>query len=274
MVVSNSRLTTSAASHLESVCTVLVRPRFHENIGSVARALKNMGLGRLIIVDGCSPLHPRAYQLASGAEDILERAEEYRSLREATAEMQYIVGTTSREGKERTPLLTPQELAKKIRPLFPNNTIGLVFGSEKEGLTNDELALCHCMVKIPCAPNFSSLNLAQAVMVISYELFQASAKPSRQPLQLARAEKLEKMFNHMEKTLLTVGFLDLQNPKRIMRVLRRLFGKSQMEDREVQILNGIWSQMDWYIGKQQITSRASGSPPARRRKKENDRANR
>ena len=135
--------------HLESISIILVRPQFHENIGSVARAMKNMGLSRLIVVNGCSPLHANAYKLASGAEDILERAEEFPTLREAISEMGCVVGMTSRERRERGALLTPEELAKKLIPLSIKNSIGLAFGSEREGLTNEELSLCHLYVRIP-----------------------------------------------------------------------------------------------------------------------------
>jgi len=235
--------------NLDSISILLVRPKFHENIGSVARAMKNMGLSRLIVVNGCSPLHPNAYKLASGAEDILERAEEFFTLREAISEMGCVVGTTSRGGKERHPLLTPETLAKKLIPLSLKNSIGLAFGSEKEGLTSDELFLCHLYVRIPSMESFPSLNLAQAVMVVCYELFQASLEIPKQPILLAQAEQLERMFEHMEKTLIQIGFLDSNHPKRIIRVLRKLFGRSQMDDREVQILQGIWSQMDRYLRK-------------------------
>ena len=235
--------------NLDSISILLVRPKFHENIGSVARAMKNMGLSRLIVVNGCSPLHPNAYKLASGAEDILERAEEFFTLREAISEMGCVVGTTSRGGKERHPDLTPETLAKKLIPLSLKNSIGLAFGSEKEGLTSDELFLCHLYVRIPSMESFPSLNLAQAVMVVCYELFQASLEIPKQPIQLAQAEQLERMFEHMEKTLIQIGFLDSNHPKRIIRVLRKLFGRSQMDEREVQILQGIWSQMDRYLRK-------------------------
>lgn len=233
--------------NLDSVSIILVRPRFHENIGSVARAMKNMGLHRLIVIDGCSPLHGNAYKLASGAEDILERAEELPLLREAISEMGCVVGTTTRTGKERSPLLTPKSLAKKLVPISLKNSIGLVFGSEKEGLTNEELSLCHLFVRIPSSEIFPSLNLAQAVLVLCYELFQSSMTIEENPVRLAPAEQLEKMFEHMEKTLVEIGFLEFGNPKRIMRALRRLFGRSQMEEREVQILQGIWSKVDWHM---------------------------
>jgi TrmH family RNA methyltransferase len=190
-----------------------------------------------------------AYRLASGAEDILERAEEFFTLREAISEMGCAVGTTSRGGRERSPLLTPKALIKRLIPLSLKNSIGLVFGSEKEGLTNEELSLCHLYVRIPSSESFPSLNLAQAVMVLCYELFQSSIVIQKDAVQLAKAEQLERMFEHMEQTLLDIGFLDSKNPKRIMRVLRRLLGRSEMEEREVQILQGIWSKMDWHLKK-------------------------
>jgi tRNA/rRNA methyltransferase len=233
--------------NLDSLCIILVRPRFPENVGSVARAMNNMGLSRLFVVNGCSTLHPNAYKLASGAEDILERAEEFSTLREGISEMGCVVGTTSRGGKARTPDLTPEALARKLIPLSKKNLIGLVFGSEKEGLTNEELSLCHLYGGIPSSPSFPSLNLAQAVMVICYELFKSSIAVSKPSIQLAEAEQLEKMCEHMEETLVRIGFLDPLHPQSIMGVLRRLFGRSQMDAREVRILHGIWSQVDWHI---------------------------
>jgi tRNA/rRNA methyltransferase len=155
-----------------------------------------------------------------------------------------VVGTTSRGGKERVPDLTLEALVKKLIPLSQKNLIGLAFGSEKEGLTNEELSLCHLYARIPSMESFPSLNLAQAVMVVSYELFRASIEIPKKEIRLAPAEQMERMLEHMEKTLLRIGFLDSNNPKRIMRVLRRLFGRSQMDEREVKILEGIWSQMD------------------------------
>ena len=234
---------------LGSFSIVLVRPRFHENIGSVARAMKNMGLEHLALVDGCCPIHMNAYKLASGAEDILERAEEFSTLPEAISEMGMVVGLTSRSGRERSPLLTPEELVERLIPLSERNRIALVFGSEKEGLTNEELALCHLYAKIPTAEEFASLNLAQSVMILCYELFKSSAPVPRHPAPLAQTGERENLFDHMERTLMDIGFLDPVHPKRIMRTLRRLFGKSDLEEREVRILQGILSQMDWKIRK-------------------------
>jgi tRNA/rRNA methyltransferase len=233
--------------NLNSISILLVRPRYHENIGSAARAMKNMGLNRLIVVDGSSPLHRDAYKLASGAEDILERTEEFPNLREAISEMGCVVGMTSRVGKERSPLMTPRELVEELISISEKNSIGLVFGSEKEGLTNEELSLCHFYVKIPSVDSFPSLNLAQAVMVLCYELFQSATTIQKETGPLASSDHLERMFEHMERTLVAIEFLDAKQPERIMRVLRKIFGRSQMDEREVQIFQGIWSRMDWHL---------------------------
>ncbi|HXX34122.1 MAG TPA: RNA methyltransferase [Thermodesulfobacteriota bacterium] len=244
--------------NLSSVSIILVRPKFPENIGSVARAMKNTGLSRLMVVNGCSPLHPGAYKLASGAEDILERAEEFFTFREAVSEVGCVIGTTSRGGKERSPDFTPEALAKKLIPISQKNLIGVAFGSEKEGLTNEELSLCHLYARIPSMESFPSLNLAQAAMVVCYALFQSSVETRKPSIELAQSEALEKMFDHMEKTLVRTGFLDAKHPKRIMRVLRRLLGRSQMNEREVQILQGIWSQMDHCLGKEKSLKNREG----------------
>jgi len=236
--------------NLHSTSILLVRPRYHENIGSVARAMKNMGLNRLIVVDGSSPLHRDAYKLASGAEDILERAEEFPNLKEAISEMGCVVGMTSRVGKERSPLLTPKKMVEELISMSEKNSIGLVFGPEKEGLTNEELSVCHFYVRIPSADSFPSLNLAQAVMVLCYELFQSSTTIQQETGPLASSDHLERMFEHMERTLVAIGFLDAKHPERIMRVLRKIFGRSQMDEREVQVFQGIWSKMDWHLGKE------------------------
>ncbi len=153
---------------------------------------------------------------------------------------------TNRQREKSSP--GPKVLAKRLVSISLKNSIGLVFGSEKEGLTNEELSLCHLYARIPSSESFPSLNLAQAVMLICYELFQSSTTLDESPAQLAQAEQIEKMFEHMEKTLMDIGFLDANHPnKRIMRVLRRLFGRSQMDGREIRILQGIWSKVDWHL---------------------------
>ncbi len=233
--------------NLDAISIILVRPKFHENIGSVARAMKNMSFNRLVIVDGCCPLHRNAYKLASGAEELLERAEECFTLREAISGMGCVVGTTSRRRKERCLLLSPRGLGEKLAPISLTNRVGLVFGPEREGLTNEELSLCHLFLKIPSSETFPSLNLTQAVMIVCYELFQSSCELKTQPLALAPSEHLDRLCQRMEKILLRIGFLDRNAPERMMHVLRGIFGRSLLDEREIRILQGIWSQLEWYI---------------------------
>jgi tRNA/rRNA methyltransferase len=233
----------------DSVSIVLVRPKFAENVGSAARAMKNMGFQRLLIVDGSCPIDMKAYKLASGAEEVLERAEEFSTLEEAVAEMGCVVGTTSRGGKERGPLINPRVLARRLVPISKKNPIGLVFGSEREGLTNRELSFCHLFVKIPASESFPSLNLAQAVMILCYELFQTSGEPLWSAQPLAPSVQVEGMYDQMEKTLIDIGFLDSKNPRRMMKALRKVFGRSHLDEREVRILRGILSQIDWFVKK-------------------------
>jgi tRNA/rRNA methyltransferase len=235
--------------NLDAVFIILVRPKFPENLGAVARAMKNMGLHRLRVVDGCSPLHPNALKLSSGAEDILERAEEIPAVEEALSDLGCVIGTTSREGRNRNPFLTPEDLAERLVPLSTANAIGLLFGSETYGLTNRELDFCHLFAKIPASPAFPSLNLAQAVMVIAYELFKASGTIPKEAVRVATAVDLEKMLSHMQKTLTEIGFLEKKSPKKMMRLLRRVLGRTHLTDREVRIFQGIWSQVDWVAGR-------------------------
>ncbi len=121
------------------------------------------------------------------------------------------------QGKGRSPVLSPKELVEKLVPLAQGNAVGLAFGSEKEGLTNEELSLCHLYVRIPSADTFPSLNLAQSVMVVCYELFNASNAVTVPPSRVAPAGDLERMFEHMEKTLIDIGFLNPKQPKSMMR---------------------------------------------------------
>jgi tRNA/rRNA methyltransferase len=211
--------------------------------------MKNMGFQHLLIVDGSSPVDVKAYKLASGAEEILERAETFSTLNEAVAEMGCVVGTTSRGGKARGPLISPRDLARRLVPISQKNLIGLIFGSEREGLTNPELSLCQLIVKIPSSESFPSLNLSQAVMILCYELFQASGESSWGAQPLAPSVQIEGMYDQMEKTLIDIGFLDSQNPQRMMKVLRKVFGRSHLDEREVRILRGILSQIDWFVKK-------------------------
>ncbi len=234
---------------LDRVAVVLFRPRLAENVGAVARAACNMGLKRLIAVQPLDLDFDRMAMMATGhAVELLNRLEVYDDLAAALAPFQYVVGTTARLGGVRSDYLTPREVAQKLIELSAHNDIALLFGPENFGLTNEELPLCHALVTIPTA-DCSSLNLAQAVMVLAYELFTAlSDKPHFSP-RLANTRELESMYTMLQATLLKINFISHLNPEHWMFNVRRLFHRHGLRAREAQVIKGICRQIDWYVGK-------------------------
>ncbi len=239
----------------ENTSIVLVTPTHPGNIGAAARAMKNMGFRFLRIVEGpgsARHLCPEARRMASGAEEILETARLFPSLAEALADFQVTVGTTARRSKGRRPVLDPRSLRDRLAQRAPGTRVGVVFGREDRGLTNEELDLCHWVVTIPTAPEHTSLNLAQAVLLLCYELREGRVEgaPPDAGLDrsgdLATSAELEGLYRHAREVLLRVGFLHPENPDRILRVLRRVLGRAGMDSREVSIFRGILRQMDWY----------------------------
>lgn len=234
---------------LNSVRVVLVRPRGSANVGSVARAMANTGLRHLVLVEPCEYLCDEAFRMALRARPLLEEARVTADLREAIAEAAFVVGTSCRLGQERGPTETPRALAPKILKQALRAPAAVVFGPEDRGLTNDELSLCQERLTIPSHPGFPSLNLAQAVMIVCYELYAGlqpggPALPERSP---APSRSLEEFYAQMESTLNRIRFLNPQNPGHIMRTLRRIFARALPDEREVRILRGIFHQVDWYI---------------------------
>jgi tRNA/rRNA methyltransferase len=237
------------AMRIEDIRIVLVRPQGQMNIGSVARAMKNVGLKELALVDPTvPPIHPDARLMAVGAHDILEDALIFPSLADALAECTWVIGTTRRGGKRREGVIDPRQMAAEIAEIIQQNKVAVVFGPEDRGLTNRDLDLCQRLVTIPAHEEYGSLNLAQAVMIVCYEIYLASRqkKGSSPGKKLATSAELEGMYRHMEEALLRIGFLEQNNPKRMMAVLRRIFSKAQLDPREVQVLRGICRQASWY----------------------------
>jgi len=234
---------------LDKVAVVLFRPRLAENVGAVARAACNMGLRRLIAVQPQDLDFDRMAMMATGpAVELLHRLEVHDDLAAALGPFQYVVGTTARLGGVRNDYFTPREMAPRLLELAAHNDIALLFGPENFGLTNEELPLCHALVTIPTG-ECSSLNLAQAVMVLAYELFTAlSDKPRFEPRR-ANSRELESMFAMLRETLLKINFLSPQNPERWMLNVRRLFYRHGLRARETQVIKGICRQIDWYVGK-------------------------
>jgi tRNA/rRNA methyltransferase len=231
---------------LDRVRVVLVRAKSPGNVGSVARAMKNMGLSDLRLVA------PRRYRARSAAamavhaSDVLERAKRCASLGEAIADCGWVVGTTCRPGPYRARALTPREAAPQILSVLSGNRVALVFGPEDHGLSNDELKLCHELVTVPTDSGYPSLNLAQAVLVCLYELMLAR-HPSRSPARaLATSDRLERMYANLGHALVRIGFLHGTNPEHIMFTVRRIFGRARLDAREVAIWLGIARQIEWF----------------------------
>ena len=227
---------------------VLVRPQGMMNVGSVARAMKNVGISELALVNPAAPpSHPDARVMAVRAHDILEGALIFSRLTDAIADCTWVIGTTRRKGKGREGLIDPRQMAAEIADMAQQNKVAVIFGPEDRGLSNRDLDLCQRLVSIPSHEEYGSLNLAQAVMVICYEIYLATHHQKADPRirQLATSEELEGMYYHMEETLLRIGFLDQNNPKRIMAVLRRIFSRARLNPREVKILRGICRQAHW-----------------------------
>jgi len=222
-------------------------------MGSVSRAMKNMGFHRLILVQPEEdPLSPEARMMATSARDILENASIFPCLEEALKEFRWIAGTSARTGRTRGPFISLREICSEIVVHARDIPVAILFGPEDRGLTNRELDPCQAFISIPTHPALPSLNLAQAVMLVCYELRMADllrpGNESKAGLLTKPAEfrTIEGMYGQMEELLLRIGFLDPQNPKRIMHTLRRIFGRANLGDRDVAILRGIFRQMDWY----------------------------
>lgn len=239
---------------LQNIAIVLVRPQFAGNIGSVSRAIKNMGLSRLILVSPAQDhLCSEGRMMATSAKDILEEAEVFSRQEDALAGFRWVAGTSARKGRNRGPFISPREICPEIIGHARSIPVAVLFGPEDRGLTNEELAPCQALISLPTHPQLPSLNLAQAVMILCYELrmaalaHQAGGASSSGPYpNLAEFQKVEGMYTHLEDLLLRIGFLDPKNPKRIMHTLRRIFGRANLSDRDVAILRGIFRQLEWY----------------------------
>lgn len=233
--------------NLENIGIVLVEPQIPENIGSVARAMKNTGINHLILIDPRDLDMSRVLKMATGSSvDVIHTMEIHRELLSGIGPFQYIVGTTARLGARRPAITTPRRLARDLVDISRDNRVAFLFGPEDRGLSNDHLRYCHSIATIPTA-DFSSLNLAQAVMVVCYELFLASKEPVPDVLpRLANKFELEGMYDHLKEALIKIGFINPQNPEHWMLNIRRFLSRFPLRAREVRVIRGICRQIDWY----------------------------
>ena len=226
---------------------VLVNTTHPGNIGGAARAIKNMGLTELYLVQPREYPAPRAVWRAAGARDILTNVKVVESLDEAIAGCGLVVGTSARERRIPWPLINPRECGEKIWSEAASHDVALLFGREDRGLTNSELQKCHYHVHIPSNPDYSSLNLATAVQVLAYEVRMASLQDENGVLlsmhewdqPLATADELELFHHHLAETMATLKFYDPDNPKQLLTRMRRLFNRTRMDKMEVSMLRGL-----------------------------------
>jgi len=233
---------------LDNVRIVLVNTSHTGNIGSVARAMKTMGLSDLVLVDPVKEPDSHASALAAGATDILGNARIVSELKDAISDCGLAVAASARSRTLSWPMLDPRECGKKVVVEGKQHKVALVFGRENSGLTNEELQQCQFHVHIPANPDYSSLNLAMAVQTLSYEVrmnfleVQQSQFESLD-VEYPNSEQLEGFYTHLEEALTKTGFIVKQHPGQVMTKLRRLFNRARPEAHELNILRGIMTSI-------------------------------
>jgi tRNA/rRNA methyltransferase len=235
---------------LENVRVVLARPIYGGNLGAVCRAMKNMGLARLTLVQPAPTLdYGEAQKYALSAQDVLEGRAEAGTLDEALADCRLVAGTTARPGLYRSHATTPRESAPRLLAAAQDGPVALVFGPEDHGLNNEELSACHVILRIPSAPAYASLNLGQAVLICCYELYLAAglfeAPQERHPE--APAAMRERMFAMWEEMLYRIGFFDLKKADHMMMAIRRIFSRGKLSEADANILMGVTRQTGWCL---------------------------
>lgn len=241
-------------SPLANVRIVLSHTSHPGNIGAAARAMKTMGFSQLYLVNPKAFPDREADALASNARDVLETAKVCTTLDDALRDTVVVAALTARHRDLTHQTCDARQAAKKLIQQAQHHPVALLFGRESAGLTAEEVSHCQLTVQIPTDPVYSSLNLAAAVQVMTYELRMASAvfstaekiveKTAKHQHEPANLQELEGFYSHLEQTMIRSGFLNPEEPKRLMRRMRRLFSRTQMEKEEVNILRGILSAVD------------------------------
>ena len=235
---------------IESIRIVMVNTSHPGNIGAAARAMKNMGLKRLVLVDPKEHPSFEAYSRAAGADDVLGDAVVVPTLAQALEGCVWVAGSSARLRTVQWPVYPPRDCARIATENTVNGDVAIVFGRERTGLSNEELELCNALVHIPTDPDYSSLNVAAAVQVLCYELRLAVMAEVSQPGTPSRkhrddvpasSEQLQGMYEHLQQMLEDVRFIGTSNPDIIMRRLKGLFNRAQTSRHEVAILRGIFS---------------------------------
>lgn len=253
-------------SFLSQIRIVLVEPSHPGNIGSVARAMKTMGLSKLVLVNPKKFPHVEATKLAAGADSVLLQAEVVATTQEAIGDCTMVLGTSVRDREVTWPTFDPRQTAALIGDHLLSepgkHQVAVLFGRESSGLTNAEMDLCQSQIRISANPEYSSLNLASAVQIIAYELrMQANMdleglsvktpasneeellSPAEKRQQAATKSQKEGHLEHLQNTLESLDFIKVKPPTVLMRKITRLFSKADLSVEEIQIMRGIYSAM-------------------------------
>ena len=232
---------------LNNIVIILAGTKYPGNIGAAARAMHNMGISQLrLAAPQCSP-DDDALRMARAGTPLLNTARSYRSLASALRGVRLVVGTTGKSGGNREQTVSARALAPLILSHAARQRVGIVFGPEDTGLVNTDLIRCQMLMRIPTQPSAHSINLAQAVMLVCYELYlgHLEFEPARVPI-LATVEESEAMYGQLEAALRTIGFLNEENARHMMFRLRRLLGRTGLEHSDVGIIRGIARQIAWF----------------------------
>jgi len=236
---------------LNNIIIILHKTINPGNIGSTARAMKNMGLNCLHLVDPQCTVNDDSYRMATHGKDILEHIKIFDSIELASSESSYIFGTTARNRKWRD-TITPSEMSVKTSELIGLNNVSILFGPEDFGLTNNELEYCNEVIVIPTVDDSSSLNISQAVLIICYEIFKRIELINTdttviKQIELAPIDKIEDMYTHMKQALTDIGYLDPQNPEHFLGNFRRILTRAGLTSEDVQTIRGVFRKLNWYI---------------------------
>lgn len=235
---------------LQHIEIVLVEPQTPGNIGAAARAMKNFGLSRLKLVNPCDHLSKEARIMAVKSEDILENAALFPSLTEALMGVHFSVSTTVRIRDTHFPTFTPSESAEKVLQIAPHKSVAFVFGREDNGLTTEEIHQCNIISTIPTHPGQTSVNLAQSVMVFAYETFKNSLTVNPNFYwDYADPHEVELFYKRVERVLGGVGFQPKHTMEDFMVTVKRVFGRTALEERDVRLLHKIFQEIEFYIQK-------------------------
>ena len=235
---------------LDNIRIVLVATSHPGNIGAAARAMKTMGLSRLVLVNPKRYPDPQAEWRAASATDVLDDCQVCASLDEAIADCHWVVGASARPRRIPWPVADARDSAKKLLAEANAGQVAVLFGREADGLSNEELQRCNAHLRIPASPEYPSLNLAMAVQVVAYELFAAQSAPleSEWDRPPATAAEVEALLTHLERLLVAADFLDPQNPGQTLTRLRRLAARAGLDQTEVRMLRGIATQLEKQSG--------------------------